>query len=335
MHYKITVSRAVFMSFAVVLLVLISLVCLAPLWHVLMGSLSNPTQVGITQGLILYPLQNLDTHAYSIILTYQRLWNGYLNTFIYIFLQCVLTGVATIVAGYVFSRNRFRFRNTFMLIISSTMLFNGGMIPMYMVVRSLGLLDTRWAIVVPGMLSVFNIIIMRTAMQGISDALEEAARLDGANDFTIMFRMELAQVKEPEDIPRVIKDTHTGMVGNRALCELVLRAGHAPAYLYVFDHDLPGNNDGSFHSSELWYVFGTFERCWRPMTGTDFELSRAMTAYWANFAKRKNPNGEKLPTWKPYTETDRENMLFQEKPHCEQVEENPLQAFVLKYIMED
>lgn len=103
MHYKITVSRAVFMSFAVVLLVLISLVCLAPLWHVLMGSLSNPTQVGITQGLILYPLQNLDTHAYSIILTYQRLWNGYLNTFIYIFLQCVLTGVATIVAGYVFA----------------------------------------------------------------------------------------------------------------------------------------------------------------------------------------------------------------------------------------
>lgn len=195
MHYKITVSRAVFMSFAVVLLVLISLVCLAPLWHVLMGSLSNPTQVGITQGLILYPLQNLDTHAYRIILTYQRLWNGYLNTFIYIFLQCVLTGVATIVAGYVFSRNRFRFRNTFMLIISSTMLFNGGMIPMYMMVRSLGLLDTRWAIVVPGMLSVFNIIIMRTAMQGISDALEEAARLDGANDFTIMFRIILPLCK--------------------------------------------------------------------------------------------------------------------------------------------
>lgn len=149
----------------------------------------------ITQGLILYPLQNLDTHAYSIILTYQRLWNGYLNTFIYIFLQCVLTGVATIVAGYVFSRNRFRFRNTFMLIISSTMLFNGGMIPMYMMVRSLGLLDTRWAIVVPGMLSVFNIIIMRTAMQGISDALEEAARLDGANDFTIMFRIILPLCK--------------------------------------------------------------------------------------------------------------------------------------------
>lgn len=195
MHYKITVSRAVFMSFAVVLLVLISLVCLAPLWHVLMGSLSNPTQVGITQGLILCPLQNLDTHAYSIILTYQRLWNGYLNTFIYIFLQCVLTGVATIVAGYVFSRNRFWFRNTFMLIISSTMLFNGGMIPMYMMVRSLGLLDTRWAIVVPGMLSVFNIIIMRTAMQGISDALEEAARLDGANDFTIMFRIILPLCK--------------------------------------------------------------------------------------------------------------------------------------------
>lgn len=195
MRYKMTISRAIFMVFAFVFLILISIVCLAPLWHVLMGSLSNPTQVGINQGIILYPLQNIDTHAYSIILTYQKLWISYLNTFIYILMACVLTGIATIIAGYVFSRKRFRFRNTFMLIISSTMLFNGGMIPMYMVVRNMGLLDTRWAIVVPGMLSVFNIIIMRTSMQGISDALEEAARLDGANDFTIMFRIILPLCK--------------------------------------------------------------------------------------------------------------------------------------------
>lgn len=147
--------------------------------------------------------------------------------------------------------------------------------------------------------------------------------------------LDLAHVETTEDIPRVIRDTHTGMVGNRALCELVLRAGHAPAYLYVFDHDLPGNNDGSFHSSELWYVFGTFGRCWRPMTGVDFELSRAMTAYWANFAKRKDPNGENLPLWKPYTAMDRENMLFQKKLHCELVKENPLQEFVLQYMLED
>lgn len=195
MYYKPSLSRVIFMIFAVVLLVLISIACLAPLWHVLMGSLSNPTQVGIHQGLILYPLGNLDTHAYSIIVTYQKLWTSYLNTFIYIIMACVLTGVSTIVAGYVFSRRRFRYRNAFMLIISSTMLFNGGMIPMYMVVRNLGMLDTRWAIVIPSMLSVFNIIIMRTSMQGISDALEEAARLDGANDFTIMFRIILPLCK--------------------------------------------------------------------------------------------------------------------------------------------
>ena len=110
-------------------------------------------------------------------------------------MACVLTGISTVIAGYVFSRKRLRYRNTFMLIISSTMLFNGGMIPTYMIIRNLGMLDTRWAIVVPGMLNVFNIIIMRTSMEGISEALEEAARLDGANDFTIMFRIILPLCK--------------------------------------------------------------------------------------------------------------------------------------------
>lgn len=195
MHYKVKAPRIIFLTIAVVLLALIAVVCLLPLWHVLMGSISNPTSMNTHKGLILYPLTNFDSQAYSIILTYQKLWNSYINTFIYIILACILTGVSTVIAGYVFSRKRFYFRNSFMMIISSTMLFNGGMIPTYMVIRNMGLIDTRWAIVVPGMLSVFNIIIMRTSMEGISDALEEAARLDGASDFTIMFKIILPLCK--------------------------------------------------------------------------------------------------------------------------------------------
>ena len=160
-----------------------------------MASISNPTQVNVSKGLILFPLGNMDTTAYKMLLSYQSLWSGYRNTIFYIILSCAITGTLTIVAGFVFSRNRFFYRNTFMLIISFTMLFNGGMIPTYMVIRNIGMVDTIWALVVPRSLSVFNIILMRTSMQEISDSLEEAARLDGANDFIIMFKIVLPLCK--------------------------------------------------------------------------------------------------------------------------------------------
>ena len=192
---RVSPSRAVFLVVAVLFLLAIALVCFLPIWHVIMASISNPTQVNVSKGLILSPLGNVDVTAYKMLLSYQSLWTGYRNTIFYIILSCVITGVLTIIAGFVFSRNRFFYRNTFMLIISFTMLFNGGMIPTYMVIRNIGMVDTIWALVVPGALSVFNIILMRTSMQEISDSLEEAARLDGANDFVIMFKIVLPLCK--------------------------------------------------------------------------------------------------------------------------------------------
>lgn len=183
------------MIFAVAILILIAIACFLPIWHVIMASISDPTELNVSKGLIVKPLKRVDFTAYKMILQYKSLWQGYRNTLMYIVLSCVITGVLTVIAGYVFSRTRFYYRNTFMLIISFTMLFNGGMIPTYMVIKNLGMLDTVWAIVIPGSLNVFNIILMRTSMQGISDALEEAARLDGANDFVIMFRIILPLCK--------------------------------------------------------------------------------------------------------------------------------------------
>ena len=191
MKYKTKPSRRVFMIFAYGLMIVIAIICIAPLWHVLMASVSNPTLATNSKGLILWPLGNLDFKAYEIILGYARLWQGYGNTLLYIIGQCMVTGISTVIAGYVFSRNRFFYRNTFMMIISFTMLFNGGMIPTYMVIRNIGLIDTPLAMIIPQALSVFNILIMRTSMQNISDALEEAARIDGASDFKIMFKIVL------------------------------------------------------------------------------------------------------------------------------------------------
>ena len=195
MKQKLTVSRVIFLVIAVVILVAIALVCLMPLWHVIMVSISNPTAVTSHKGLVLWRLRNFDFQAYRIIFQYKGLWNGYLNTIIYIILSCVITGLLTVIAGFVFSRRRFRYRNAFMLIISFTMLFNGGMIPTYMVIRKLGMIDTIWAMVLPGALSVFNIILMRTSMQGIADSLEEAARMDGAGEFVTMFKIILPLCK--------------------------------------------------------------------------------------------------------------------------------------------
>ena len=189
--YKVGPGRIAFLVIAIVVLILIAIVCIMPIWHVMMASISNPTDLNVSKGIILKPLRNVDVTAYKLILQYKKLWRGYRNTIMYCGLSCAVTGVMTVIAGYVFSRNRFFYRNAFMMFISFTMLFNGGMIPTYMVIRKLGMLDTVWAIVVPGCLSVFNIILMRTSMQGISDALEEAARLDGANDLVIMFRIIL------------------------------------------------------------------------------------------------------------------------------------------------
>lgn len=77
--------------------------------------------------------------------------------------------------------------------------------------------------------------------------------------------------------------------------------GRKPAYVYYFAHDLPGDDAGAFHSSELWYMFGTLDRCWRPFTKADHDLSDKMIDYWTNFMKTGNPNSEGDETWRPCT----------------------------------
>lgn len=195
MKIKEKPGRILFLIINTILLLLITFACLAPIWHMVMASLSNPTALNTYTGLILFPLRNIDVQAYRIILQYDKLWSSYLNTILYIISTCVLTAVLTTIAGYIFSRKSFFFRNTFMMIISFTMLFNGGMIPNYIVIRGLHMTDTPWALIVPGALSVFNIIIMRTSMENVPMELSEAAKIDGAKDLRILWSVILPLCK--------------------------------------------------------------------------------------------------------------------------------------------
>ncbi len=193
--YKTSVSRKVFQICNYIFMILICVICILPLWHVYMASISDPALVEKANGFILYPLGQLTTKGYEIIAKYKSLWRGYGNTIIYIIAQCIVSGVLTLIAGYVLSRKEIRYRNAMMMFMMFTMMFNGGTIPTYMVVRNLGLLDTRLALILPMAVSVFHVIIMRTGINSIPDALIESARMDGAGTIKIIFKIILPLCK--------------------------------------------------------------------------------------------------------------------------------------------
>jgi len=116
---------------------------------------------------------------------------------------------------------------------------------------------------------------------------------------------EAAKKAEIEDIPYMIGYTKND-IGNmkegiEQFCLLREKTGKNPVYAYLFNRALPGDDSGAFHSSELWFMFNTLGRSWRPFTKADFDLSEEMVDCWTNFARDGDPNGKSGPEWKPYT----------------------------------
>lgn len=102
----------------------------------------------------------------------------------------------------------------------------------------------------------------------------------------------------PEGASHREGNLHQAAVSYARLCH---SRNYPPVYVYEFCRDLPGNQDGAFHSSELWYTFGTLKRCWRPMTDADYALSAEMVEHWTSFMKTGNPNNASVPRWEAYT----------------------------------
>jgi len=191
MKVKESFSRKLFVVMNTVLLGLIGFCCLAPMLHVFFCSLSDPLILAREKTFLLWPLGKWDFSGYAAILSYTNILTGYVNTIFYVVVGTILNLVMTSVAAYVLSRKRFVLADPIMMLVSFTMLFNGGMIPNFLLIQRLGLLDSYWSVLLPGAMSVFNLIIMRTAFREIPDALEESARLDGANEPQILIRIIL------------------------------------------------------------------------------------------------------------------------------------------------
>ena len=189
MNSKRSPSRIIFLVFLYLFLGLMALVFILPVWHVIMASFSEAKVLATHTGLVGVPLGEPTLGGYKIVLSSPNILTGYANTAFYVIVGTTISIVMTIIGAYCLSRKSFQYRKRFMLIISFTMLFNGGMVPTYMVVRNLGLYNSRWAVIIPSAISVFNLIIMRTGFMEVPASLEESAKLDGASEWTIMFRI--------------------------------------------------------------------------------------------------------------------------------------------------
>lgn len=166
------------------------IVVLYPLVFIVSSSLSSP--LAVSSGRVwLWPV-DLTFVGYKVVLSNPQVLQGYGNSLFYAFFGTLISVTLTIVLAYPLSRRTFFGRSALMMFITFTMLFSGGLIPTYLVVKQLGLLDTRWALLIPQAIWVWQIIIARTFFQSsIPDELAEASEMDGCSDFRFLWSVVL------------------------------------------------------------------------------------------------------------------------------------------------
>lgn len=190
-------GERVFDIFNIILLLVISFVALYPLWHVLCASFSNASIITSKNSMLLYPLNanggfGITFDAYKQMFTHPLILHAYGVTIFIVVTATTLNIIMTSICAYVLSRDRFMLKKFFTLMIMFTMFFNGGMIPTYIVyTKMLGLDNNLLVLILPGAISVYNMIIMRTNFESIPVALTEAASLDGAGHMRVLFQVVL------------------------------------------------------------------------------------------------------------------------------------------------
>ena len=172
------------------ILIIFSILILYPLVYIVSCSFSSPSAV-YTGRVVLFPVE-LSVKSYERVFQNMSIWTSYLNTILYTLLGTVLSVAFTFASAYPLTRKDMKGRQFFMTLYVITMFFGGGIIPLYIIVDSLHLLDTVWAIILPGSVSVWNLIVVRTYINtSIPYDLQEAATIDGANDYVLFFQIVL------------------------------------------------------------------------------------------------------------------------------------------------
>lgn len=165
------------------------LIIIYPLIYVVSASFSSPNAV-VTGRVWLFPV-DFSLAGYKAVFANNSIMTGYANTIFYTLVGTLISVVLTIAAAYPLARRDFKPRNAIMMIFAFTMFFSGGIIPTYILVKDLGMIDTRWALLLPQAMSVFNVIITRTFFQSTPTELLEASQIDGCSDMRYLLSVLL------------------------------------------------------------------------------------------------------------------------------------------------
>lgn len=179
----------VLLSIGYLLLGLFAVAIIVPMLYIVVASFIDPITLqnkGIT-----FDFSKWTTTAYERVITNRQIWIGFKNAVVYSVVFTVVSVVVTLLAAYPLSRSDFRGKGFFNVLFMITMFFGGGLIPTYLIVSNLGLVDSMWAVILPGAFSVWNMTIARTYYRGIPSELREAADVDGANELTFFFKILL------------------------------------------------------------------------------------------------------------------------------------------------
>lgn len=190
MKVKRSRGERLFSLFNYIFLTVIIAVCLYPVWYVAMASFSDSNLLTQHVGLLFKPI-GMSFEAYKKVFQNPMIGRGYLNTLFILVVGVFLDIIMTSLGAYFLSRKRVMFRRPVMLLIVFTMFFSGGMIPFYLNLKDLHLTNSLWGLIIPFMVSTYNLIILRTSFESIPESLIEAAQIDGAGHITILTQIVL------------------------------------------------------------------------------------------------------------------------------------------------
>ena len=189
MKIKQSTGSRIFDVINVILMILLMIVMIYPMVYVFSASISNNALVASGE-VLLWPKQ-ITFIAYEQLIYNPDLWISYWNTIRYTVTQVVLTLLVTSMMAYPLAKKWLPGRRLILLLAAFTLLFGGGMIPTFLVVQKIGLLDTMWAVILPSLVSTWYLFIMRTFFEGLPDELEDAATIDGAGSLQVLLRIVL------------------------------------------------------------------------------------------------------------------------------------------------
>lgn len=171
----------------VVFMILLMVVTLYPFWY--MASVSLSDELSVMRGEVSFWPVGFTTQWYEMVMADERIGTGYRNTIFYTVVGTAISLVITSMGAFALSQKRMVLRKTFMMAIVFTILFGGGMIPSFLVVKEIGILNTPWAMILPGAISTFNLLVFRTFFQELPEELFDAGRIDGLNDLGLFARI--------------------------------------------------------------------------------------------------------------------------------------------------